>query len=218
MDTALTIILWIAGAGILYLALGHLLHRLVFPEPRVELSGYFKPGDTFSSSMEGLRQTIVSHQGGRVFCRIELEPHAPGPPVHLHRTFDETFVVKEGTLSLLVAGKTHELGAGEQFTVRRGIPHKPFNASGQPVIGEIGEPGFPEAFAVYLSQMYRFLDEDQRNQKPPRMLLQMSLFSRHLDSLLGEGPPPALQRALFLVLAPAARALGYRSFYEHYRV
>ena len=33
-----------------------------------------------------------------------------------------------------------------------------------------------------------------------------------------EGPPPALQRAPFFLLASAARARGYRSFYEQYRV
>jgi hypothetical protein len=80
VETTVTVVLWIAGAILLYLALGHLLDRVVVPEPAVELSSSFTAGDVSASDMEKLRQIVTRQESGRVYWRIELEPHAPGLP------------------------------------------------------------------------------------------------------------------------------------------
>ena len=75
----------------------------------------------------------------------------------------------------------------------------------------------PAEFGLFLQQAYAFFDEAPANSRPPRAIFQMSLFSPRYDSWLA-GPPILLQRAFFALLAPTARVLGYRSFYEKYSV
>jgi hypothetical protein len=90
---------------------------------------------------------------------------------------------------------------------------RPFNTTDQPVVVE-GEKGFlPAEFGLFLIQAYAFFDADPANSLPPRAISQMSLFSPRYDSWLA-GPPIALQRLFFGMIAPTARLLGYRSFYE----
>jgi hypothetical protein len=74
--------------------------------------------------------------------------------------------VKEGTLRLLVDGQTKALSVGHAWTVPQGVPHKPFSATDQTIIGEMGGSGFPEGFPVSLSQLSCCLDEDERNTRP----------------------------------------------------
>lgn len=45
------------------------------------------------------------------------------PPLHVHHGDDETFYVLEGTLSLITAEQTTELGPGEAAFAPRGVPH-----------------------------------------------------------------------------------------------
>jgi len=48
-------------------------------------------------------------------------------------------------------------------------------------------------------------------------LLQVALFAREFeDALQFTAPPRPVQRALFAVLAPVARLLGYRGSYTRY--
>ncbi|HMO64422.1 MAG TPA: cupin domain-containing protein [Verrucomicrobiota bacterium] len=56
-----------------------------------------------------------------------------GVPPHVHRHEDETFHVLEGELEVRVGGHTKTLRAGDTLFAPRGIPHSPWNRSGQPV-------------------------------------------------------------------------------------
>ena len=76
----------------------------------------------------------------------------------------------------------------------------------------------PAQFVVYLSQIYGYMDEDEKNARPPRMIFQMALSNQYFDSYLGEGPPVWLQKMLNFLIIPLARLMGYKSFYEKFRV
>jgi mannose-6-phosphate isomerase-like protein (cupin superfamily) len=65
---------------------------------------------------------VLAVEGGWVHTRLEIAPHAPGPPEHLHEDFEEKFTVREGTVSLLVNGEKRTLQAGDSFTVGRMTP------------------------------------------------------------------------------------------------
>ena len=65
---------------------------------------------------------MLAVEGGWVHTRLEIAPHAPGPPEHLHEDFEEKFTVREGTVSLLVNGEKRTLQAGDSFTVGRMTP------------------------------------------------------------------------------------------------
>jgi quercetin dioxygenase-like cupin family protein len=58
------------------------------------------------------------------FAVLEVRT-SPGsePPMHIHDSADEIFIVLEGEMRLTIAGVDRVLTAGESAIVRRGIPH-----------------------------------------------------------------------------------------------
>ena len=59
-------------------------------------------------------------------------PETAGPPMHLHRAWDEVFYVLEGEMTFLIAGQTHVVGAGAFVFIPRGVAHTFWNASTAP--------------------------------------------------------------------------------------
>ena len=206
----------IAIVFIAYLAIGHFLHSFIFSEARPNPKDYFKPGDKVESGVGGTSFTVTQTEGENVSVILEMEPHAEGPPSHIHTGWDETFAVKSGKMALMVEDEKKILASGESFTVPKGIPHKPYNPFNEKAI--LKETSMSAQFLVYLSQVYGFLEEDERNSKPPRIIFQMAVMNRYFDSYLADGPPVFLQKTINFVLTPLARLLGYKSFYEKYRL
>ena len=201
-----------------YLAIGYLFHLVIFPENKPPVSNYFKAGDQLYSKREGVRQTVVKQEQGIVYCMSEFEPHAEGPPAHIHTDFDETFSVKNGELSIWVDGKVVKIRPGDSLHIPIGTPHKPFNETDETIFTNAAVE-FPENFAYHLNQVYGIMDNDPEFGKSPKTLLQMSLFSSEgFDSYLVEGPPVAAQKFMGFLLTPITRLFGYKSYYEQYSV
>jgi quercetin dioxygenase-like cupin family protein len=202
-----------------YILIGALLDKVIFPEAEPGPDYYPREGQVFVSKTEGFHQTVLKRDNGLVWLELVLEPHAPGPPEHIHTSFPENFIVAEGTLSLLVSGEKKLLRSGESLLVPPGTSHKLFNETDSHVVikGPLTpEYGLPERFAVFLTQVYGFMDESRSNGHPPKALLQMSRFSPQYELWLAK-PPVPLQKALFFVISPTARLLGYRTHYEKYK-
>ena len=218
MGAAKTVGLYSLSAVLLYLMVGYLFHRVIFPEPKVDISNHFQPGDVFYSQMEGFKQTVLKQENGKVYCKVEVDPYAPGPPLHIHSSFDELFEIQSGEFSILVDGKKITLKPGETCFIEKGTPHKPFNETDSTIVAVMEEFAFPEEFAVYLSQVYGYMDESEESMKPPKVIFQMAMFNQYFDSYLGEGPPVAVQKVQNFLIVPLARLLGYKSFYDKYRL
>ncbi len=200
-----------------YLGIGYFLHLVIFPEYQPDVSNYFKPGDEFYSKQEGLRQTVLKQANGKVYCKIEVEPQAEGPPVHIHTKFDEVFVGGNHPINMLVGKEEKLLYPGEEIVIPKGTPHKPYNKSDSTItLIMTDDKAFPEEFAVYLSQVYGYMDESEGNMKPPKIIFQMAMFNQYFDSYLGEGPPVAIQKLQNFLLVPLARSLGHKSYYMKY--
>lgn len=182
---------------LVYLAIGYLFHLVIYPEYKPDISNYFNPGDEFYSKEEGLRQTVLKQENGKVYCKIELEPHAQGPPLHIHTGFDEVFIGGSHPINMKYASEEKVLNPGEKLVIPKGTPQKPYNNSDSTVTLMMKEDvAFPEEFAVYLSQVYGYMDEAQDNMKPPKIIFQMAMFNQYFDSYLGEGPPVIIQKCL----------------------
>jgi quercetin dioxygenase-like cupin family protein len=209
----------IIGFVLGYVLIGSLLDNVIFPEAEPGSDYYPREGQVFVSKSEGFRQTILKRENGLVWMELMLEPHAPGPPEHIHTSLPENFIVAEGTLSLLVNGEKKLLRPGDSLLVNPGTPHKPFNETDSRVIVKPPltlEYALPEQFTVFLTQAYGFFDESESNSQFPKALLQMSRFSPKHELWLAD-PPIFLQRTLFFVIGPTARMLGYRTYYEKYK-
>lgn len=50
-------------------------------------------------------------------------PHGDSPPLHIHHTEDEVFVVLKGRLRICIGGRDVFLDAGETAMAPKGIPH-----------------------------------------------------------------------------------------------
>lgn len=199
-----------------YLLIGYLFHRVIFPEDLPDPHGYFKPGDTIGSREGGTEFTVLGREGDKLRMKLEFAPGADGPPPHIHTEFDELYAVEEGKIDLEVDGETHTLGPGEELNIPKGVPHKPSNPYEERAV--IHDAVISEQFMVYLDQAYKFMDENEKNTKTHRMILQISLLNKYFDSFLAEGPPVFVQKILNFCLRPLARLLGYRTFYPKYRV
>jgi quercetin dioxygenase-like cupin family protein len=61
-----------------------------------------------------------------------VPPGFPGPALHVHPDFEETFYVLGGTLIMRVGDDSHEAGAGTVAVIPRGTPHTFANPSDEP--------------------------------------------------------------------------------------
>ncbi len=198
-----------------YLVVGYLFHHIIFPETKPDPDSYFEPGDEFGSEEGGNQFTVLREEGDNLHLELIFGPHADGPPVHIQTEWDEIYKIKSGNLTLLWKGEERKLGPGEEVTIPRGVPHKPFNPTDEPVECEVV---MPKQFVVYLSQVYGFINESEKNSRTPRIIFQMALSNQYFDSYLGDGPPVFVQKVLNFFMIPLARLMGYKSFYERYRI
>jgi len=200
-----------------YLGIGYLFHLVIFPEKKPDISTYFKPGDVFYSTAENVKQTVYKQENGYVYCASEIQPFAPGPPVHIHTDFDEVFEVTNGELSIQVNGKVKKIRPGQSLHIPKGTPHKPFNETAD-TIRTKGLIAFPEEFAFYLVQVYGLLDNDPKFGKSITTMFQMTLLnSAGFDSYLDK-PPVFIQKITGFLLTPLARLMGYKSYYKAYDI
>jgi len=61
-----------------------------------------------------------------------MPPATAGPPEHLHRTWDEAFIVLDGEMTFLIDGHTHLAPAGSVVFIPRGVLHTFWNAGDLP--------------------------------------------------------------------------------------
>jgi len=221
MKTVKTTLRVIAGAiGIigLYLIFGIVINEYVFPAATPDYANYFLPGDKLVSKYEGFDQTILGIKNGYLHTRLVVAPNAAGPPEHFHENFTETFTVKNGTLSMLVNGEKRILKAGETISVPPMTKHKPFNETAEPVLVESDdEKTLPVEFGYHLSQLYGVMDSYPNGISVPQMMMQFAVYGTEADSYIADGPSLGTQKAMRVIMAPTARLLGYKNYYEEYK-
>lgn len=200
----------------IYVLIGNLFHRVLFPEQKPEVAGWFKPGQQLYSAAEGFRQTVIKQHDHYVDCTLQIEPFAAGPPKHIHTGFDETFQVQNGVLTVWVDGEIKKIRPGEVLHIPKGTPHQPYNETAD-TIWSRGSFSFPEKFAFHLAQVYAVMDSDPGFVHSSKAFFQMPLFQQNgFDSYLVEGPPVAVQKIIGFVVAPLSRLLGYKSYYRQF--
>ena len=183
------------------------IYNILFPFKPPNLNNYFKVGDTYSSKAEGITQTITKIIGNKIYCELKFEPHAVGPPEHLHVNFNETILVVSGTLTAKVGGEIKILHAGERVIFPKGIYHSMSNQSNEEVIlrGEMDEDFVPVEFAYSLAQLYPLMSPDRG--LTFKMFLKICVLDELFDSV-PVGPPPAFFSIIKKVIKPYARLLG----------
>ena len=82
-----------------------------------------------------------------------VPPGFPGPALHVHPGFEETFYVLSGTLVFRVGDEAREAGPGAVAHIPRGVPHTFANSASEPahalvIVTPAGFEAYFEAFAA----------------------------------------------------------------------
>ena len=79
-----------------------------------------------------LKAEGVETGGSLTIYEFSMPPATAGPPEHLHRTWDEAFIVLDGEMTFLIDGETRRAPAGSIVFIPRGVLHTFCNASEAP--------------------------------------------------------------------------------------
>lgn len=193
-----------------YFLLGGLIFNYLFPPKHPTYVDYFQQKPTLESKVEGVRMRVKKIANDQAFLKVEIMPGAEGPPEHVHKTFDEYFVVEKGSLSILIDGQKKILSEGESIIIKAGTPHKPFNESDEVVIlNDIysTKATMTAEFAYGLAQLYPQMD-NLGEANSPKMLLHLAAKGNRFDTWVSDVPIPA-QQSIRWLLGPTARLLGF---------
>jgi quercetin dioxygenase-like cupin family protein len=71
----------------------------------------------------GFRLRSEDTDGRLAMIEMVIPPGYPGPALHVHPEFDETFYVLDGTIAVRIGEQAHEAGTGAVVFVPRGTEH-----------------------------------------------------------------------------------------------
>ena len=176
-------------------------------------------GDALQNPVSGQHLIIrnTAQDTGGELLEVEAvytKPTPSRPPVHYHPRQEERFEVLDGRLNVLVGGQERTLGEGEVVTVAPGVPHAMWAAEAGARVNWQTCPALrTEAF---FETLWGLAKDDKTNEKGVPNLLRVELIAREYeDEFRLASPPWALQRALFGLLAPVGRLLGYHTRYPY---
>jgi mannose-6-phosphate isomerase-like protein (cupin superfamily) len=89
------------------------------------------PGEGELIEVAGNRIRIMVASPSQLVCDYSAAPHFPGPPLHVHPGFDETYLVLEGSLQVIIGKESRELIPGAAAYVSGSLPHTFGNPSGE---------------------------------------------------------------------------------------
>jgi len=133
------------------------------------------------------------------------------PPEHVHPRQQERFEVISGSLGVRINGREQVLHASESVAVPPGTPHTIWNAGeGETQLRVTFQPALQtEAF---FETMFALARDGKTDRQGKPSILQFAAGAS-VYGMYPTRPPIALQKALFAVLGPLARVLGYRPHY-----
>jgi mannose-6-phosphate isomerase-like protein (cupin superfamily) len=146
---------------------------------------------------------------------LEIECFNPSSavkePEHVHPLQESSFEVLAGRMSFQVNGKIHIIGPGQSIVISKGTPHFFWNESGAEVHSiQCFRPALH--IANFFRTFFSLARENKLNEKGLPNLFLVSIISlKYQDEIRLVRPPWALQKMLFTVLAPAGKALGYKT-------
>ncbi len=132
---------------------------------------------------------------------------------HLHPALVEKFTVLDGELTVKQNGQISVLRKGESAVVEPGVWHDWWNAANVDARVRVEiTPG--ERFVHMIETFFGLSRLGFVNSKGMPNLLQLALTGTEFrDVVVFRKPPPAIQSAVFGLLGPVARQLGYKATY-----
>lgn len=162
------------------------------------------------------RKTAGDTDGELVRMDFTCPPGVPLSIEHIHPKQEERFEVLSGTFGFSVDGEEQTGGTGHELAVAPGVRHNFWNAGDTE--GELRMEFRPALSTETIFETLWGLAQDGKVNEKTHMpnLLQLAVtFSKYDDVFVPTSPPRPVQKALFTVLAPIGKLLGYRPEYPY---
>ena len=146
---------------------------------------------------------------------VYTKPTPARPPVHYHPHQEERFEVLSGRLNVLVDGKERTLEEGEVLTIPPGISHEMWAEEAGIRVNWQTRPAMRTE--EFFETIWGLAKDGKTNEKGVPNLLKVAVIAdEYADEFRLASPPLFVQRALFAILAPVGKLLGYRARYPEY--
>lgn len=144
---------------------------------------------------------------------IYTKPTPSRPPIHYHPRQEERFEVLSGAVKVCVDGTERTLSEGEILVVPSNVLHKMWSEQeGEVRVNWQTRPALKTEW--FFETLWGLAEEGRTNEKGVPNLLQVAVIARaYANEFRLAKPPWLVQKALFAVLAPIGRLLGYRAYY-----
>jgi quercetin dioxygenase-like cupin family protein len=156
--------------------------------------------------------------GGALLRGEFVVPPRFSVPLHVHPLQEEDFEVLSGTFVIQIEDEHRSLVEGEQATVPPGTPHRFYNEDDQ----EEGRLLFELRPALNTEILFETLyglatdGNTDSNGLPNPLQMAVILNGLHKGEIYLTTPPIAVQKALFALLSPVGKLVGYRDHYPKY--
>jgi quercetin dioxygenase-like cupin family protein len=190
----------------------------MLPTPRGKIMS--KAGQVIENPVTGERVVVrvgtEESEGKLLVADACVRPRGAVAGEHVHPAIEEYFTVVRGRVGFRLNGRETIAELGQRLHVPAGMVHDWWNAGEEEahVTVEI-RPG--ARFEEMIANLFGLAQDGKTNARGTPNLLQAALIAREFEDVLYfTKPPRAVQKCLFAVLTPIARALGYSGSYSEY--
>ena len=179
-----------------------------------------RAGEIYENRVQGdrfvVREGSEDTGGERLVGDLYIRPGGAVAGKHVHAYLTERFEVLEGTVRFHLDGHDEVARPGQRVEVPPGAVHDWWNvgADDAHVLVDV-RPA--ERFELMIQNLYGLANDGKSDARGVPKLLPLALFAREFRR---EGefvkPPRIVQRVLFALLAPLARARGYKAIEPAY--
>jgi quercetin dioxygenase-like cupin family protein len=179
-----------------------------------------RSGEVYENRVQGdwfvVREGSEDNGGDRLVADLYIRPGGAVAGRHVHSYLTERFEVVAGTVRIHVGGRDEVARAGERVEIAPGVVHDWWNV-GDDEAHVVVDVRPAERFELMIQNLYGLANDGKTNARGVPRPLPLSLFAtefRREAELVR--PPRIVQRVLFAVLAPLARARGHRAIDPDY--
>lgn len=179
-----------------------------------------RSGEIYENRVQGdrlvVREGSEDTDGERLLGDLYIRPGGAVAGKHIHSNITECFEVLRGTVQFHVDGHDEIAGPGRRVEVPPGLVHDWCNV-GDDEAHVILEIRPASRFELMIQNLFGLANDGKTDDKGVPKLLPLALFAREFR-VEGEfiRPPRVVQHLLFALLAPLARARGYKAINPEY--
>jgi quercetin dioxygenase-like cupin family protein len=181
-----------------------------------------RQGEVYENPVTGMKVVIrvgTWESGGeRLVADLYVRKCGAGSALHTHPVIHERFTVVSGRVGMSLNGKTSIAEIGSTVEIPPGAPHRWWNAGIYEAKLTIDiQPA--ARFEEYVRNLFGLAQDGKTDPMGMPHLFQLAVLAQDFQDVVRfPNPSRMVPAALFPVLAPMARWLGYRGSYSKYLI